>query len=207
MRDILYDAALKYETMIGKGYHIVVGRKCKEYPVQLRFTQDAFFHLVGLQHLTDITFSSTNKERVYKEILLGNITTEMIKKSIFYDDFFIEERIVNLFRLEEMIDSCQFLFLINHHEYIKYTKIYADYLCEYLLPENREDCLYFFSVKNTRPKIENECGGCSFFKRHTIDFRRGTSETKLLLNEKINNVGQKEEFVTEIYRHPKYEVS
>ena len=49
MSDILYDAAFKYETMIGKGYHIVVGRKCKEYPIQLRFTQDAFFHLVGLQ--------------------------------------------------------------------------------------------------------------------------------------------------------------
>lgn len=203
MNDILYDAAVKYQTMVSKGYHIILGRKGKEYPIQLRFTKDAFFHLVGMQHLTDITFTSKNKERIYREILLKNITEKMLKKSVFYIEYHMEERIVNLERIEEMIDSCQFLFLINHNEYRKYTKIYADYLCEYLLPENINECLYLFIVKNSIPKIKNECGACSFFKRHDIDYRRGTSEAKLLLNEKISNIGNSE-IIEELYRHPKY---
>lgn len=124
MADILYHAALQYKDMLDKGYHIVLGRKCREYNIQLRFQKQDFFHLSGLQHLTDITFPSKNKERIYKEILNKRITYDMISKSAFYDAYFLEERLVNLKRLEEMLDSSRFLFLINHGEYMKYTAIY-----------------------------------------------------------------------------------
>lgn len=45
------------------------GRKGKSYEIMLHFPPECFFHLSGLQHLTDITFPSKNKERIYKEIL------------------------------------------------------------------------------------------------------------------------------------------
>lgn len=204
MEDILYNAAVKYKELLDRGYHIVLGRKSRIYTLQLRFTMDSFFHLVGFQHLTDITYTSKNRERIYKDILNGKITYKLIRKSVFYEEYFIEERIRYMERLEEMLDSCRFHFLINHNEYIKYTRIYADYLCEYELPELKQEYLYFFTIKCKYSKIENEYRGCSFFKKHDIDYRRGTSETKLLLNEKITNIGKETENVKEIYRHPKY---
>ena len=204
MEDILYTAALEYEKLLAKGYHILLGRKCKIYILNLRFKKADFFHLAGLQHLTDITFSSKNKERIFKNILSRKISNEMLKKSVFYEKFCIEERIANLKRLEEMLDSNQFMFLINHKEYLKYTKIYADYLCEYFLPENQKECLYFFTVKVLNPVILNEVAGCSFFKKHEIDYTKGTSETKLLLNQKLLNYGTSQEKCIELYRHPKY---
>lgn len=206
MSDILYDAAVKYGSMLSKGYNIVLGRRQKEYHIQLRFTKDAFYHLVGMQHLTDIKFSSKNRERVYKDIMSGKITEEFLKKSIFYEKYFIEERITYLTRLEEMLDSCNVLFLINHKEYMQYTRIFADYLCEYMLPENNAGCLYFFAVKIGLPNGENICHGCSFFKKHDIDYRRGTSEAKLLLNEKVINVGTDMEKVVKLYKHSAYQI-
>lgn len=203
MTDILYNTALQYKDMLNKGYHIVLGRKCREYHIQLRFKKQDFFHLSGLQHLTDITFPSKNKERVYKEILNRKITCEMISKSIFYKRYFIEERLRYLKRLEEMLDSSQFLFLINHREYKKYTKICADYLCQYFLPDGEQECLYFFIVKHICSQLENECAGCSFFKKHEIDYTRGTSETKLLLNEKIVDF-ENGKTIKELYRHPQF---
>ncbi|MCM1057128.1 MAG: PBECR4 domain-containing protein [Firmicutes bacterium] len=68
-KNMLYDAAVKYGKLLTKGYHIILGRKGKEYHIQLRFPYDSFFHLVGLQHLTDLTYPSKNKERIYKEII------------------------------------------------------------------------------------------------------------------------------------------
>lgn len=166
MSDLLYDTAIGYGNMENKGYNIVAGRKKKAHNIQIRFPLEAFFHLAGLQHLTDITFPSTNKERIYKEIINGNITYDYIKNSVFFKKYNIDERLFNMNRIEEMLDSCFFLFLINHSEYITYTTIYADYLCEYTLPENKFDTLYLFSVKISTSKIKNECVGCSFFKKH-----------------------------------------
>lgn len=191
--------------MLNKEYNIVLGRKCKEHKIFLRFTMDTYFHLAGLQHLTDITFPSKNKERIYKEILHGNITIDMLKKSVFYDEYYIQERLTNLEKLEKMLDSCQFVFLINHNEYIKYTKIYADYLCEHILTEDETEKLYFFVVKIKNCLIENECRGCSFFKKHEKDYRKGTSGTKLLLNQKYIDRGKETEQKIELFRHHKYE--
>lgn len=56
MQDILYDAAIIYEKLKDIVYKIVVGRKGKSYSIMLHFPPESFFHLAGLQHLTDITF-------------------------------------------------------------------------------------------------------------------------------------------------------
>lgn len=204
MADILYKAAVEYEKLLDKGYNIVLGRKCKTFQIQLRFSRDSFFHLIGLQHLRDITFPSKNKERIYKNILDKKITNEMLQKSIFYDSYFIEERILYLEKLEEMLDSSKVLFQINHMEYIQYTTIRANYLCEYQLTENEIGILYFFIVKESHGKVKNEYRGCSFFKKHETDYKRGTSETKLLLNIKLLDIGKESKTEMELYRHPHY---
>ena len=52
--------------------------------------------------------------------------------------------------------------------------------------------------------IENEYGGCSFFKKDKTDYCVGTAETKILLNEKITCIGTENEVITELYRNPNY---
>lgn len=104
MSDVLYNAAIEYKKLEKTVYKIIVGRKGYSYSIMLHFPPESFFHLAGLQHLTDLTFPSTNKERIYKEILKKNFTEEDIKKSIFYDKWFIEERLNNFTYLKDQME-------------------------------------------------------------------------------------------------------
>lgn len=143
---------------------------------------ESFFHLAGLQHLTDLTFPSANKERIYKEILEKNLTVNDIKKSVFYNKWFIEERLNSFYHLRNMIEGDTITYLINTKRYIKYTSIKADYLCEHKV---NLDILYLFLVmEKYHPIFKNECKGCSFFRKHDYDYTVGTSKTTTLLIEK-----------------------
>ena len=204
MADLLYEVALEFKKLTHTGYRIVLGRQGKSFELQVRFPRNSFFHLTGLQHLEDITFSSTNKERIYKDILQKKLTFIDIEKSVFFKNFFIQERLSHLKYLEEILDSAQLVFLINPREYLKYTKIYANYLCVYALPNNKIDTLYLFLVKDVHSKVDNACKACSFFKKHDTDYTRGTAQAKLLLSEKILNLGTPLEKRMEIYRNPIY---
>ena len=202
--DLLYCAAVKYGKLLTIGYHIILGRKGKEYRIQLRFPYDSFFHLIGLQHLTDLTYPSKNKERIYKEIVDGKLTYETISKSQYFEGFYIKERIEYLDYLENMLDSCELTFLVNPKEYAKYTKIKADFLFEHAVMLEGPMSLYLFLVKESSPQIHNECKGCSFFKKHEIDFRRGASKTTVLLVEKYKNVDTVDQEGKVLFRNPSY---
>lgn len=197
MSDILYNAAIEFKKLENTVYRIIVGRKGYAYTITLHFPSESFFHLAGLQHLTDITFPSKNKERIYKEILQKNITIADLKKSTFYEKWFIEERLLCFYYLKEIIESNSIIYLINSKRYITYTQIRADYLCEYV---DEYDIIYLFLVIESHyPKFENECKGCSMFKKHGYDYTIGTSKTTTLLIEKIENGN------TEIvFRNPSY---
>lgn len=197
LSDLLYQAALEYKKLQNVIYKILVGRKGKTYTLMLHFPEESFFHLVGLQHLTDITFPSKNKERIYREILSRKIADEDIKKSVFYEKWFIEERLSNLHHLQRMFESNSITYLIHQQQYVEYTTIKADYLCEYMIVDGT---IYFFSkIQKINPKFDNECKGCSFFKKHQTDYTKGTSKTTVLLIEKI--VDEKS---TEVFRNPAY---
>lgn len=196
MSDMLYEASIEYEKLKDTIYKIVVGRKGKSYILMLHFPSESFFHLAGLQHLKDLKFPSTNKERIFKEIVSGNLTIKDIRKSVFFDKWFIEERLQNFQFLEEMIESNSITYLINAKRYIAYTDIKADYLCEHL---SDNEVFYLFLVKERSPKFENECKGCSFFRKHEYDYTIGTAKTSTLLIEKVKD-GKK----STIYRNPVY---
>ena len=85
--------------------------------------------------------------------------------------------------------------------YKKYTRIVTDYLCRFI---DLADEYYFFMIESKYPKIENEYGGCSLFKKDKTDYCVGTAETKILLNEKITCIGTENEVITELYRNPNY---
>lgn len=198
MSDILYDAAIEYKKLEKTIYRIIVGRKGHLYPIILHFPPESFFHLAGLQHLTDLTYPSTNRERIYKEILKKNFTISNIEKSIFYEKWFIEERLNSFTYLKDMIEGDSITYLINAKRYIAYTTIKADYLCEH---KGNPDILYLFLVmERHQPIFKNECKGCSLFKKHDYDYTNGTAKTATLLIEKEEKGKEK---VT-IFRNPVY---
>lgn len=197
MSDILYDAAVEYRRLKNVVYKIVVGRKGKSYTLQLHFPPESFFHLAGLQHLTDITFPSKNRERIYKEILNHNLGIQDIQKSIFFDKWYIEERLNDFYYLEELLDSNTVTYLINSTRYIQYTSIRADYLCEHNIDTG---ILYLFIVRERKsPKFPDECTGCSLFTKHNVDYTYGTAKTTTLLIEKQTDTDK-----IQIFRNPAY---
>ena len=202
--DLLYSAAVKYGKMLTIGYHIILGRKGKEYHIQLRFPYDSFFHLIGLQHLTDLTYPSKNKERIYKEIIGKNLTYETVSKSQYFEKFCVKERIEYLDYLESMLDSCELVFLINPKGYANYTRIKADFLFEHNFLLEESIILYLFLVRESYPQVSNECKGCSFFRKHEMDFRRGASKTTVLLVEKYRNVDTIDQECAILYKNPDY---
>ena len=197
MTDILYDAAIEYERLKDIVYRIIIGRKNQAYEIRLHFPPEAFFHLAGLQHLTDITFPSKNKERIYREILNKKLKIEDVRCSVFYEKWFVEERLKNFKYLQTMIETNALYYKINAKRYIQYTDIRADYLCEY---KQQLDIIYLFLVLEKRaPKFANECKGCSLFTKHDYEYTQGTAKTTTLLIEK-----QIEGNVIELYRNPCY---
>lgn len=198
MSDILYNAAIEYKKLEKTVYKIIVGRKGYSYPIMLHFPPESFFHLAGLQHLTDLTYPSANKERIYKEILKKNFTIKDIEKSIFYGKWFIEERLNSFIYLKDMIEGDSITYLINSKRYIAYTTIKADYLCEH--KENVGILYLFLVMEKYHPIFKNECKGCSFFKKHGYDYTTGTSKTTTLLIEKEEKGKDK---VT-IFKNPVY---
>ncbi|MCM1046105.1 MAG: PBECR4 domain-containing protein [Candidatus Gastranaerophilales bacterium] len=127
-----------------------------------------------------------------------------MSKSQYFDEFYINERIEYLEYLESMLDSCELTFLINPKEYAKYTKIKADFLLENNISLRETIILYLFLVKESSPQICNECKVCSFFRKHEIDFRRGTSKATMLLVEKYENVDTVNQECTVLFRNPAY---
>lgn len=202
MEDLLYEAAIEYQKLRDVTYDIKIGRKGKAYDILLRFPYESFFHLAGLQHLDDLTFPSTNKERIYKMILEQKITIDFLKKSPNYEKYYIEERLGNLYLIESILENNQITYLINPKEYAKYTSIRAHYLIEHkeLVP----DIFYLFIKKVLDSEIQNDHRGCSFFKKHDTDFTKGTAKAVLLLMNKIIRVSKEETVVEEIYRNPSY---
>lgn len=197
MADILYEAAVEYQKLRDTAYKILVGRKNQSYEIMLHFPPESFFHLAGLQHLEDVTFPSTNKERIYKEILKRKLTINDINSSSFYEKWFIEERLSDFKFLRDMIETNSFYYKINSRRYIQYTDIKADYLCEH--KQDINTIYLFLVIQKQYPRFKNECKGCSLFTKHDYDYSNGTSKTTTLLIEKVEN-GNNEV----IFRNPSY---
>lgn len=201
MQDILYNAAAEFYKLKDVKYRVKLGRKRNTYDFILHFPPESFFHLAGLQHLTDIVFPSTNKERIFKEILEHNITIEYLKKSIYYESEKVEERITNLYLLEKILEDNKVAYKINPKELVKYSSIVADYLMEY----KDSDTYYLFIVKERyNPQFDGEHKGRSFFKKDRVDYTTGTSKCTLLLMHKIYNFGTEQQNEIEIFRNPSY---
>ena len=201
--DKLYNAAINYKNLYNIAYKVKLGRKGKTYNFILHFPPESFFHLVGMQHLVDLTFSSKNKERIFKDILKHDIDMEFLKKSFYYDKWHIDDRIDNLYLLETMLEGQDSLtYKINQNDYKRFSTITADYLIQYTC----ENIFYLFVVKQKESDdtFDDEHRACSFFKKYDKDYTQHTMKSTLLTLSKISNFRDQDQIEEEIYRNPAY---
>ena len=125
--DRLQEIAVFYrDNLENKKFKLTAGKKGKTITLIISFLSGHFFHLAGLHKLNDIAQLKAKKDIVYKNILDGKISHEIVEKSTKYKD--IESRIKYfetikeaLFAKEIMIKSLQGYFF----------NIKADYMLTY----------------------------------------------------------------------------
>ena len=156
-------------------YHCIIGRKGKTREFLLVFDSYHFHHLAGLHKLSDMPELRKNRERVFKDIMAGKLTYDMISQSIDFPD--IKSRFDYLHRLEAFMDSNDIIF---HYDKCNdpSSRIDAVYL---LQNEIDGDINYFFIDKGE----DDNFFGRSFFLKTQKDFTVAQQRWTLLYKEKI----------------------
>ena len=131
--DLLKKSAEIYTDYVDYDYTFTVD--CG-FSITVAFRARYFYHLVGLQYLTDIaqldkTRQNNSAAGIYKKILNGRITHDLIRKSEFYN--MIDERLSHFIDLGDVICSK----LIVDFDYTKLPK--TDLLSKYLLYRQYEN--------------------------------------------------------------------
>ena len=91
--DGLLTCAKAFEDLLPVKYHIIIGRKGKSVDLTVSFEAVEFHHLVGLHKLHDLRLSRASREKVFSQILSGQITLEDIKKSRYF--YSIQNRLLS----------------------------------------------------------------------------------------------------------------
>lgn len=170
--DLIYDAAAKFLVLEQFEYHFVVSRKRKLHTINLNFTDTDFFHIAGLQYLTDVAIPR-NRTKTMDEILIKHsITDPVISRSVHYvskdSKTDVKSRIEELRFLEEYLDTDNFIRIFNvRNQKGLSSVIRADYLIESWF-KNSSDTVYIF----IRRREENPEYYCivSFFKKNEVAY-------------------------------------
>ena len=109
--DGLLTCAKAFEDLLPVKYHIIIGRKGKSVDLTVSFEAVEFHHLVGLHKLHDLRLSRASREKVFSQILSGQITLEDIKKSRYFDS--IQNRLEPFQKIEALFDKNDLVFRYN----------------------------------------------------------------------------------------------
>lgn len=195
---LLSDVASSFEHLKKIEYRIVLsgGKNKPLEQIDLNFYDEDLFHILGLQHLTDIAIPK-NKKKLISSINSGLITDEYLEKSDYYDNdelsYNIKHRIELASSIEDYLDSNIFSISIFKLQHDNRTFIKADYLIS--CKRNDSDEEYYIFIR--RRKNEDYYGIVSCFKKSKISYWGG--KRYLMLKEKIED-GNKEE----LFRHQNY---
>ena len=104
--DLLQAAAISYNNLLHKKFHIKAGAKCNLIEFDFIFKPINFFHLAGLHYLEDLKLfgmhtSHQSKELAFKKSLRGELTLEYIEKSAHFAK--INERVEWLHRIDAIV--------------------------------------------------------------------------------------------------------
>lgn len=174
--DKLIECAFAFENLLNVQYRMTVGRKGKAVELSVGFSMLDFHHLMGLGKLKDLRLATMNRETVFKEILNGKFSYEVIAKSRYVH--LIENRFQPLMHIEQLFDDNRLVFRYNP-KLNRFSLIEADYL---LTSPYEENDVYIFLAK----KNDSDRYFCrSFFPKEQKDYTKGQAVYTLLYKEKI----------------------
>lgn len=175
--DTLQACAKAFENLLPIKYHILIGRKGKSVDLTVSFEAVEFHHLVGLHKLHDLRLSRANREKVFSQILSGDITLEDVKKSRYFSN--IQKRLEPFLALETLFDKNDLIFRYNQ-KLQSLSLIEAEYLLS--TPYGYTDIYIFLDQKEGTDNFFCR----SFFPREEKDYTKGQAVYTLLRKEKIN---------------------
>ena len=174
--DLLLQRALAFERITHYKYKYTMGRKGKQYIFEIDFRKSDFHHLIGLKKLTDIEALDDDREKVFDNILSGEINYETLTKSSFYED--IRDRFDAFENFTKIFDDENTTY--KYTQDLRYSQIPADYL---MTNNSFGDILYVFLTK--RKNAELYC--CeSFFPFTRFEYERGQTKLTMLKIEKYH---------------------
>ena len=175
--DGLLACAKAFEKLLDIKYHIVIGRKGKTVDLTVTFEAVDFHHLAGLHKLHDLRLSRASREKVFYQILSGDITLDDIKKSRYFCN--IQKRLEPFCKIESFFDQNNLIFRYN-----KKLQAFSLIEAEYLLstPYEHTDVYIFLDQKDNAGTFFCR----SFFPKEEKDYTKGQAVYTLLKKEKIH---------------------
>lgn len=94
------ECAKLYETLLKKEYIFTIENNIR---ISIYFSTSNFYHILGLEKLSDITQLKGKKpNQIYKQILNGRITDNLVSNSKYYN--LIESRVKNFEKLLDLLN-------------------------------------------------------------------------------------------------------
>lgn len=171
----IYECIDSFSSLLDVEYHLILGRKGVAVSLDILFDKKDFYHLAGLQYLTDRPELRRDRGRIFDEIKERKITREQIESSDLYEK--IADRVDMFPFLEELFDSNETIFKYNKKVH-RFSMIQADYLMKNKIAQ-----------RNAFVFLSRDKGGrffCrSFFPETVYDYSWNQASWTLLYKEKI----------------------
>ena len=175
--DYLQVCAKSFEHLLNIKYHIILGRKGKLTELNILFAPTEFHHLIGLHKLHDLRLSRGNREKIFYQILDGQLSLADLKKSRYFP--MIQKRMKPFEQIENFLDSNKLIFRYNQ-KLQSFSLIEAEYLLS--TPYEKTD-IYIFLDQLPEP----DTFFCrSFFPKEGKDYTKGQAVYTHLKKEKIS---------------------
>ncbi|MBR4322291.1 PBECR4 domain-containing protein [Treponema sp.] len=175
MNNIL-DSAKKFSRLFDVEYEIILAKKGNQVRLVISFEKFHFYHLAGLQYLTDIHELDNQREIVFDWILSESIKNERIESSQFYPK--IKERVHYLAQLESIFDSNDTVFKYDEKENILTSQITGEYLMKNIV-ESRNIFTFLDKTKDDKYYCR------SFFPQSFKDYSYRQKRWTVLSKKKI----------------------
>lgn len=141
------ECASNFQRLCDISYKFIVSFQRKTREINLNFKESDFFHLAGLQYLSDLAIPQNRKKIIYS-ILGDELTDQILAMSRYYKNtnshIDVEMRIHELSNLEDYLDTDNLIkiFSVRDDIYLK-SKIDAEYIIESQL-KNSHTVVYIF---------------------------------------------------------------
>lgn len=186
---MLDESVKAYRRLTNYEYEIVAGRKSKLFQFVISFCLDDFYHLAGF-HYADTIQTFRNRSDIFTHIDSGSITDALIEKS--KRATLIFERLQCILRIEETIESCDFVIQFNPN-IVRGSRINAKYI---IIKQFHYGNTYLFLNGDTEGIV---CPASIFVPHEESMYRNGQSTLKLL---RVTRITKTTGLRTDVYLSP-----